>query len=142
MKSAPLVAFDYFPSRYLVVAVGAVVALALIAVSMSGMDMVAKCIVSCIAAAYSIATIRRFRSSAPVRVGWHTAGHWRLVDHNGTDHVAQLVRSVVRGQWIVLNLRRSDRSRVDLILGPDNSDAETRRLLRVRLTRGSELSRA
>ena len=56
--------------------------------------------------------------------------------------VAELIGSAIRGAWIVLNLRDGDDRRIDLILAPDNSDAETRRLLRVRLSRNAEISRA
>jgi len=43
----------------------------------------------------------------------------------------------VRANWITLNLRRTDGARVTLVLAPDNSDADVRRRLRVRLARGA-----
>jgi hypothetical protein len=72
------------------------------------------------------------------RAAWHPAGHWRIVDADGREHVAELQRATVRGEWIVLTLRRSDGKRVPLLLAPDVCDADTRRRLRVRLARGEE----
>ncbi|MEP6483848.1 MAG: protein YgfX [Rudaea sp.] len=138
MKSAPLVAFDYCPSRYLIAAVAAALVLAMIAIALCGMNVLAKLVLACIALTYAFVALRRFQRLAPTRVAWQSAGHWRLVDRGGTEKVAELSRSIVRGNWIVLNLRCSDASRVDLILGPDNSDAETRRVLRVRLSRADD----
>ena len=142
MKSAPLVAFDYCPSRYLNAAIVAASLLAMVAIATCGMTVAAKALLGLFAIAYVFIALRRFHRSAPTRVAWYAAGHWRLIDRAGEDKVAELVRSVVRGNWIVLNLRHSDKSRVDLILGPDNSDTETRRLLRVRLSRGDDRSHA
>ena len=54
---------------------------------------------------------------------------------DGREFTAESTRGVARGAWIVLRLRRSDGKDLALILGPDNSMADTRRQLRVRLAR-------
>jgi len=84
---------------------------------------------------YAAFALRRFLRADVRRVAWHAAGHWRIVDTGGQEHVAELAHAVVRGAWIALNLRRVDGARVALLLAPDNCDAELRRRLRVRLAR-------
>jgi toxin CptA len=135
MKSAPAIAFDYRPSRWLVLAVGAVALLALAAVALSGLDLWMKLVLGVVAGVYSIHAVWRFLRAPARHVGWHEAGHWRISDAHDVEHVAELQHAVVRGGWIVLSLRRSDGERVRLVLAPDNCDADIRRRLRVRLAR-------
>lgn len=142
MKSVPAVAFDYRPSRLMIAAIVGVVLLAMLALTLCAMSFAAKLFFGVLALGYvSIATQRLLRSS-PRRAVWHVAGYWRLAFADGEENVAELVGSAIRGAWIVLNLRDNNNRRIDLILAPDNSDAETRRLLRVRLSRNAEISRA
>jgi len=104
-------------------------------VASSGVPLSAKLAVAIVACCYAIHSLRRFWLLSPHRVAWHEAGHWRIAGSDGAAHVADLEHAVVRGVWIVLRLRRSDGKRLALILGPDNSDADLRRRLRVRLAR-------
>ena len=99
------------------------------------MPQMAKLIVSLAAAGYFAIALRRFLMQAPVRVVWQSQDNWRLVDRRGRESDAALIRATVRGAWILIELRRADRSRVAIVLAPDNADAETRRALRVRLSR-------
>ena len=55
--------------------------------------------------------------------------HWA----DGNDGRAQLESFRVLGAWILLRLRAADGRRVVLLLTPDNSDADLRRRLRMRL---------
>lgn len=135
MKSAPAIAFDYGPSRWLAVAVAGVTLLAFVAVVLSGMPAWAKIAVAIVACVYAVHSLRRFWHPSARRVAWHEAGHWRIVAPDGIEHVADLEHAVVRGAWIVLRLRRNDKHRLTLLLGPDNCDADTQRRLRVRLAR-------
>jgi toxin CptA len=138
MKSAPAIAFDYRPSRWLVAAVAAVTLAASIAILQSGLPLALRLALLAAAVAYATYSLRRFRRQAPRRLAWHAAGHWRVADADGGEHTAELARAVVRGGWIVLGLRRQDGRRLRVILAPDNSDADTRRRLRVRLARGDD----
>jgi toxin CptA len=142
MKSAPAVAFDYRPSRLLIAGIAAALLLAMLAISLCGMTIAAKIFFAVLALIYAMIAARRFLRSSPRRAAWHVAGHWRLAFADGEEIVAELVGSAIRGPWIVVNFRTGTGRRIDLVLAPDNSDAETRRLLRVRLSRNAEISRA
>ena len=135
MKSAPAIAFDYRPSRLLAAALVAMLALALASVALSGFGVPAQGALAAAAIGYAALALRRSLRGDVRRVAWHAAGHWRIVDGDGQEHVADLAHAVVRGAWIALRLRRVDGARVALLLAPDNSDAELRRRLRVRLAR-------
>jgi len=110
-------------------------ALAGVSLAISGILPLAKAIVAVIAAGYFGISLRRFLLNAPVRVVWQSSGSWRLIDRRHREFDAELIRATVRGEWILIELRRADRARVALVLAADNSDAETRRALRVRLSR-------
>lgn len=138
MKSAAAIAFDYRPSRWLLAAIVVVVALALLSVVVSGMPAPAKTVLCVAAAPWAGIAVGRYWRPLVRRAAWQPAGHWRVGDADGREFTAEIVRGVVRGAWIVLNLRRSDGRNVALILGPDNCDADIRRRLRVRLGHASE----
>jgi toxin CptA len=138
MKSAAAIVFDYRPSRWLIAAIILVTVMGMVALACCAMPWWAKLIVAVVACAYSTYGLRRLQNDAIRRAAWHEAGHWRLADGAGGEHVAELQTGIVRGAWIVLRLRRSDGRRVAIVLGPDNSDAELRRRLRVRLARARE----
>lgn len=137
MKSAAAIAFDYRPSRLLAGAIVLVLALALLGVALSGFGLPIKLLISTGAMLYAALTLRRFLRGGMRRAAWHEAGHWRVVDGDGEEHGAELAHAAVRGAWIALNLRRADGARIVLLLAPDNSDADVRRRLRVRLARAA-----
>ena len=138
MKSAPAIAFDYRPSRWLAIAIVLVALLALIALALSGIDLWMKLVIGCVACIYAGYALWRFLYAPARRVAWHAAGHWRVADIDGDEHVAELQHAVVRGDWIVLTLRHSNGERVPLVLAPDNCDVDIRRRLRVRLARARD----
>ena len=135
MKSAPAIAFDYVPSRWLATAIVAVALLALVAVAFTGVAAWAKLALDGAVVAYAAHALRRHLGALTRRVAWHEAGHWRIAPADGEEHVAELRHAVIRGGWLVLTLRAGNGDRVALILGPDNSEADVRRRLRVRLAR-------
>jgi len=135
MKSAPAIAFDYVPSRWLATAIVAVALLALVAVAFTGVAAWAKLALDGAVVAYAAHALRRHLGAPTRRVAWHEAGHWRIAPADGEEHVAELRHAVIRGGWLVLTLRAGNGDRVALILGPDNSEADVRRRLRVRLAR-------
>ena len=142
MKSAPAIAFDYVPSRWLATGIVAVALLALVAVAFTGVAAWAKLALAGAAVAYAAHALRRHLGASTRRVAWHEAGHWRIAPADGEERVAELRHAVVRGSWLVLTLRSSNGERVALILGPDNSDADVRRRLRVRLSRARDTATA
>jgi len=135
MKSAPAIVFDYCPSRWIAAASCLIALAGFVALFFSGVPLSAKFLFAAIACPYVGYALRRFLRNPVRRAAWYDAGHWRLVDAAGTEHLADLQHGIVRGPWIVLRLRRSDGAHIAIILGPDNSDANTRRRLRVRLAR-------
>ena len=135
MKSATPIAFDYRPSRWLFAVVVLMAALAFVAIALSGMPWWAGIFAVIFAAACAGFALGRFLRPLVSRAVWQQAGHWRVTDADGREFTAELTRSVARGAWIVLSLRRSDGKDSVLILGPDNCRMDTRRQLRVRMAR-------
>jgi toxin CptA len=133
MKSANAIAFDYTPSRWPVVAIAAMTVLAFAAIALSGAPTWMQSVGAIIIVVCAGFALRSHLRSPVRRVVWQQAGHWRVTDADGREFTADSIRGVARGSWIVLNLRRSDGRCLDLILGPDNCDADTRRRLRVRM---------
>jgi len=135
MKSAPAIAFDYVPSRRLAAAIVMIALLAMLAVAFAGVATWVQLALACTLVAYAAHALRRHLRAATRRAAWHEAGHWRIALVDGEERVAELRHAVARAGWLVLTLRAGNGERVVLILGPDNSDADVRRRLRVRLAR-------
>jgi toxin CptA len=72
-------------------------------------------------------------------VGWSGQAGWTLRGVDGGDDVAALVSFRVMGQLVLLRLASRRYGKLTLWLLPDNSDADIRRRLRMRL---AVLSRA
>ena len=134
MKSAPAIAFEYQPSRWLAGATVAIGVLALLAVAGSGFGVWTKLVLAVATAAYTWYKLRSFLRPAAQRVAWYEAGHWRAQSDDGEEHVAELRHAVVVGRLIVLSVRIGQRA-VSLPLLPDNCSADLHRRLRVRLAR-------
>lgn len=135
MKSVPAIAFDYRPSRCLLLAIAAIIALALVAIALCGLNSWIKFALAVLALAYAAHASWRFVHPPFVRIIWHPAGHWRLRDAAGREQVGELRHAVVLGVLIVLVLHAGSKRTCSFVLLPDNSDAEARRRLRVRLAR-------
>ena len=142
MKSAPAIAFDYVPSRWLAAAIVAAAVLALVSVALTGVSAWLKLAIGCAVVGYAAHSLWRHLGASMRRVAWHEAGHWKSAHASGEERVAELQNAVVRGGWLVLTLRSGNGERVALILGPDNSDADVRRRLRVRLARARDVTSA
>ncbi len=135
MKSVPAITFDYRPSRRLAAGIVAVALLALVAIVACGLNLWIRLGLVVVVGAYVAWSLRSFLQPRFDHVTWHSAGHWRLRDASGQEHVAEFVRAAVLGALIVLILRIGAQRKIPLLLLPDNCDAETQRRLRVRLTR-------
>ena len=135
MKSVPAIAFDYRPSRWLAAGVVAIALIALVAIVACGLNVWIRLALFVGVGAYAAWSLRGFLQPRFDHVTWHSAGHWRLRDAAGQEHVAELVRATVLGALIVLILRIGAQRKIPLLLLPDNCDGDTQRRLRVRLTR-------
>jgi toxin CptA len=83
-----------------------------------------------------LATWLKFRqqqASVIVAAGWDAESDWilHMVDNEGVP--AELASFRVLGVFVLLRLRTADRGVHTLLLAPDNSDADIRRRLRMRL---------
>jgi len=137
-KSVPPIAFDHTPSSRLTLALLIAALLAGVSLAISGLPTPAKASIAIVTAAYFGISLRRFLLRAPTRVVWQSSGRWTLLDRRHRESDADLIRATVRGQWMSIELRRTDRTRIAFVLAPDNTSAETQRALRVRLSRNNE----
>lgn len=134
MTSAPAIGFEYRPSRWLGRLLWFVAALATLAVSICAAPWWAKLAISVVIGAALWRTLLRW-SGAPVgAAGWGRDGNWSLRIAGGQDTAATLASYRVIGEQAVwLRLSLAGRGHVALLLAPDNSDADIRRRLRMRL---------
>ena len=138
MKSAPAIAFEYRPSRLLALAIVMLTLLALMALALCGLAWWIKLPLAGCAIVYATFSLSRFWRTPPIKVTWHTAGHWLIFGLRDQETVAELDHAVVHAGFIVLTLRCNDGKRLRLPLSPDICDPDTRRWLRVRLARSQE----
>lgn len=134
MTSAPAIGFEYRPSRWLGRLLLFVSLLAALAVWLSAIPWLAKLAVT-ITVLIALWRILARWSNAPVQAaGWGRDGRWSLRMQAGEDTSATLASFRVIGEkalWLRLSL--PGRGAVALLLAPDNSDADIRRRLRMRL---------
>ncbi|WP_243039959.1 protein YgfX [Dyella sedimenti] len=134
MTSAPAIGFEYRPSRWLRRVVWPLALLALCSLWLSAVPMAAKITLSLAAVAAVRRALARFGRTAVSAVGLGRDGNWTLHTRDGQDVPATLVgHRVLASQYVWLWLQASQLGRVPLLLGPDNSDADIRRRLRMRL---------
>jgi toxin CptA len=140
MKSAPAIAFDYLPSRWLLAAVIAVSGLALLAIALSGVALWSKGVLALAACVYAGRALIGLRKPLICRCAWYESGHWRVRDASGQELEASLRQASVRGSCIVLRLHSPPAAFKHAGPLPDNCDADTRRRLRVRLARADPVA--
>jgi len=133
MRSAPAIGFEYRPSRLFAYLPALVLVLALIADVACALPWWAKLALAALALAVWTRAVRR-PACPVVAAGWSAGdGQWSLRRADGGDVPATLASSRVLGPCIWLRLRTADRRIATLLLAPDNSDADIRRRLRIRL---------
>jgi len=130
MTSAPAIGFEYRPSRWPAIATAAMLLLAVLAVALSGLPGWARLVVAGSAMAGVLVSLA-WRPAPPASVGWSPESGWSLIGADGCEAGATLVSHRVMAGCLVLELRTPRRQ--VLWLMPDNSDADTRRRLRMRL---------
>jgi toxin CptA len=140
MKSAAAIAFDCRPSPGLIAALAVVWLLAMVALFASAVPFAVALAGGAAASPYAAFALRRALMPSVVRCAWHADGQWRVRDRDGFEHAATLRHASVRGPLIVLLLLAGPLRKVAIILLPDNSDADVRRRLRVRLSRADALA--
>lgn len=140
MKSAAAIAFDCGPSRTLAAALIAIWLGAVAGAFASALPITAALLVAASATFYAAVALRRLLTPLVVRCAWHADGQWRVRDRSDVEHAATLRHAAARGPLIVLVLLAGPLRRIAVILLPDNSTADVRRQLRVRLARADALA--
>ena len=133
MTSAPAIGFEYRPSRCLPGLLTAVALLALVAIGLCGLSLWLKglgVLLATILYGYGL----RSATCSPVRAaGWSAEGGWSLRLVDGADRSARLASFRQLGAFVLLRLALDAGGSTVLLLAPDNSDADIRRRLRMRL---------
>lgn len=134
MTSAPAIGFEIRPSRWLPRVLLLASALAVVAVWASAIPLVLKLGI-CGGLVFAFLRMRAQLSRLPVQAaGWARDGGWSLRMDEGEDVAATLAAFRVFGEKAIwLRLALPARRHVVLLLAPDNSDADIRRRLRMRL---------
>jgi toxin CptA len=132
MISAPAIGFEYRPSRWPARLFVTVSVMAVLAVALSGMPIWAQVIVAVGVVAACRRAVRRLRAQVSA-AGWAHASGWTLRDADGTDEPASLRSFKVMDPLVLLRLNSPRYGKLTLWLMPDNSDADIRRRLRMRL---------
>ena len=133
MTSAPAIGFEYRPSLLLRRVLIAVAAVAVLAVALCGLALWLKLPLGIAAVLAAWRSVRRFAAVPVAAAGWSADDDWtlRLIDHE--DVPATLASFRVFGAFVLLRLQTAGHGVQVLLLAPDNSDADIRRRLRMRL---------
>lgn len=135
MKSAPPIAFDYRPSRAVIVATVVIAAAAAVAPWLSSLPPVACAGLSALVLAFASGALVRFATPAFLRIS-HGAAGWTLIDGERGERPALLVGHRRVGAMLVLDWRYDRHTHFRAVFAPDNLDAELRRQLVLLLARG------
>ena len=133
MTSAPAIGFEYRPSRVflrLLIFVGALVVLS-VALCALAPWLKWLLVVSVLLAVGQSA--RNTTDSPVVAAGWSADNSWTLHLASHEDVPATLASFRVLGMFVLLRLLTMEQGVQVLLLAPDNSDADIRRRLRMRL---------
>jgi toxin CptA len=133
MTSAPAIGFEYRPSRGFRRLVMLVAALAVIAVSLSALTVWLKLILCVVVLGAAARSVRRMANSPVAAVGWNADDAWIIHLASHDDVPATLASFRVLGALVLLRLKNPEHGIHVLLLAPDNSDADIRRRLRMRL---------
>jgi toxin CptA len=132
MTSAPAIGFEYRPSRWIPCLLIVVTALAMPAIALSSLPRVLQTVLAVGVLILCGRALRRLR--VPVSaVGWANQGGWSLHGLDGADEPATLLSFKVIQTAVLLRLASRRYGKLTFWLMPDNSDADIRRRLRMRL---------
>jgi toxin CptA len=141
MTSAPAIGFEYRPSRWLGRVLLTVAALAALALWSSATPLLIKSMLSLVLVTAAVRSLLRFVRSPVLAAGWSQQGGWTLRLAGGEDQAATLGAFRVVGEQLVwLHLVTPGLGPCSLLLAPDNSDADIRRRLRMRLALAEPLT--
>ncbi|TAL83941.1 MAG: hypothetical protein EPN74_12960 [Rhodanobacter sp.] len=133
MTSAPAIGFEYRPSRRFALGLALAALLSGLAVALCALPLWLKLSLLMAVSLTTVAAIRRIISSPVAAAGWSADNGWLLHMHSHEDVPATLASFRVLGSWVLLRLCTPEHGIHGLLLAPDNSDADIRRRLRMRL---------
>lgn len=133
MTSAPAIGFEYHPPRVLQRALAVLGVLAVCAVATSAASLWLKLLLVMMVAGLVWHAIRGVARTPVAAAGWGHDDTWTLHLTDRQDVPATLVSFRVLARYIILRLHTRTHGVQTLLLAPDNSDADTRRRLRMRL---------
>ncbi|HEY8587139.1 MAG TPA: protein YgfX [Rhodanobacter sp.] len=133
MTSAPAIGFEYRPPRLLRRVLLLMAALALLAIALSAVPTGLKLLLVIAVALLTWHALHRLAANPVAAAGWGADDVWTLRLRNQEDVAATLVSFRTLGGLVLLRLRTTGQGVQVLLLVPDNSDADTRRRLRMRL---------
>ncbi len=133
MTSAPAIGFEYRPSRLLRRVLIMVASLALLAIALSALPAWLRLLLATTVLLTTWHSVRRLATGPVVAAGWNAGNLWTLRLTGHEDVPAALISFRVLGAFVLLRLRTAERGVQVLLLAPDNSDADIRRRLRMRL---------
>jgi toxin CptA len=133
MTSAPAIGFEYRPSRWLPRGLATVAALAVVAVVSCALGPWLKLLLAAVVLLATWRAMRQWVASPTAAAGWSADNAWTLRRLDHEDVPATLASFRVLGAFVLLQLQTAERGAQVLLLAPDNSDADIRRRLRMRL---------
>ena len=133
MTSAPAIGFEYSPSRWLPRLLGGMSVLALLAILLAAVPFWLKYPLALMPLLAARHAAMRFKRSPVRAAGWSRDGSWTLRLASGDDLAASLESFRAIGDFIWLRPSLAGNGSVVLLLAPDNTDADIRRRLRMRL---------
>ena len=133
MTSAPAIGFEYRPSRMLRRVLIVVATVAVLAVALCALALWLKLLIGVAVVLATWQSVHHLAAVPITAAGWSADNDWtlRLIDHE--DVSAALASFRVFGVFVLLRLQTVERGVQTLLLAPDNSDADIRRRLRMRL---------
>ena len=133
MTSAPAIGFEYRPSHFLRRALIVIAGMAVLAVVLCALAPWLKLLLIAAVVLTTWTSVRTMAISPVTAAGWSDDNGWtlHLMDHE--DVPATLASFRVLGSFVLLRLLTMERGTQVLLLAPDNSDADIRRRLRMRL---------
>lgn len=133
MTSAPAIGFDYAPSHWLRRLLLLVAALAVLAVVLCELAWIFQLLLIIAIVLFPWQAWQSLGASPVLAAGWSQDTDWTLRMLDQEDAPASLLSFRVIGAFVLLRLKTSDHGIHVLLLAPDNSDADIRRRLRMRL---------
>jgi toxin CptA len=132
MTSAPAIGFEYRHSRWVQCLLVVATLLAALAVASSDLPWPLQVVVVLGVMAASWRASSRLRLPV-VAVGWANQGGWSLHGQDGADEPATLLSHKTLRTLVLIRLKSHRYGKLTFWLMPDNSDADIRRRLRMRL---------